>query len=187
MDVIQRARIYFTDYLKRCRSYGVTEDDPPPLAPSSPDPPVAPSGGRSFQRPPSKTYNQMAAERAAKIQKLREKKELERRTEEITVALNRGKVCGGEEGEGEGEGVGREKWVALLQLSVYRSQEFVKSIDDETPILRHMEAVKKGEGPAVAGKPGGGASGRGLAQASPGQPMKPLVITREMLRVSQNL
>lgn len=133
------------------------------------------------QLPPKKTYNQMAAERAAKIQKLREKKELEQRTGELTVALNEGRRCRYDNDDKDDE-IGREKWVALLQLSVYKSQEFVNSIDNEIPILRHMESIKKGEVP-VAKKPEG-ASGCGPVQESPRQPVKPLVITREMLRVS---
>ena len=160
-------QVYFIDYLRRCRSYGVTKEDPPPLTPLSPPPSV---GGASSEQPQGKTYNQLVAERVEKIQRLREKKELERRTEELSTALNEG--SGGREEEG-----GREQWVAVLQLNLYRSREFVKSIDDEIQILRHIEAVRKGEGPPVAKRPG--ASGHG----PPRQPEKPLVITREMLRV----
>ena len=127
-------------------------------------------GGASSEQPQRKTYDQLAVERAEKIQRLREKKELERRTEELSAALNEG--SGGRDEEGE-----REQWIAMLQLNLYRSQEFAKSIDDEIPILRHIEAVRKGEGPPVAKRPG--ASGHG----PPRQPAKPLVITREMLRV----
>ena len=128
-------------------------------------------GGASSVEQSQKTYHQLAAEREEKIRRLREKKELERRTEELSAALNEG----GKEEEEEEEEEGREKWVAMLQLNVYRSREFVKSIDGEIPLLRHMEAVRKGEGPLVAKRPE--ASGRG-------PPTKPLVITREMLRVS---
>ncbi|CAI8057503.1 Immunoglobulin-binding protein 1 [Geodia barretti] len=166
MDTVLKARVYFIDYLRRCRSYGVTKEDPPPLTPLSPPPSV---GGASSEQPQGKTYNQLVAERVEKIQRLREKKELERRTEELSTALNEG--SGGREEEG-----GREQWVAVLQLNLYRSREFVKSIDDEIQILRHIEAVRKGEGPPVAKRPG--ASGHG----PPRQPEKPLVITREMLR-----
>ena len=168
-------QVYFVDYLKRCQCYGVTKDDPPPLNPPSP-----PGVGGASGEQPRKTYDQMAAERAAKIQRLREKKELERRTEELTAVLDRGRGCGGgeEEEEEEEEAGGREQWVAMLQLNVYRSREFVKSIEDEIPILRHMETLRKGEGPPVAKRLE--ASGCG----PPRQPAKPIVITREMLRVS---
>ena len=80
-----------------------------------------------------------------------EGEELERRTEALTSALDEGRVGG--EGEGEEEG-GREEWVALLKLGVYRSHDFVNSIDEEIPILIHMEAMKKGAVP-VARKPEG--------------------------------
>ena len=167
------------DYLRRCRSYGITKDDPPP--PALPSPILSPPAASS-NRGSQKSYDQLASARAAKIQRLREKKELERRTEALTAALSGGVVGrgGGEEEEEEG---GREQWVAMLKLGVYRSQEFVTSIDEEVPILRHMEAQKKGEVP-VARKPED-ASGCSPVQASPRQPMKPLVITREMVKVSQ--
>ena len=122
-----------------------------------------------------KTFNQLAGERAVKIQRHREKRELERRTEVLSSALDGGRGC--EEGEGEGEG-GREQWVALLQLNIYRSREFIKSTEDEIPILRHIEAIGKGEVPVAKRLE---ASGCG----PPKQPAKPLVITREMLRVSR--
>ena len=177
-------QVYFVDYLRRCLSYGLTKDNPPPpsvppldSAPSGPTPSgPAERGTTGSQR---RSYEQLASERAVKIQRLRERKELERRTEELTAALNRG---GRGWGEGEGEEEGREAWVSLLQLHVCRSQEFVKSIKEEVLILRHMESVRKGEVPVA--KKQGGASGSGPAQALSGQPMKPLVITREMLRVS---
>ena len=176
--MINPLQVYFVDYLRRCRSYGITKDDPPP--PVLPSPILSPPAASS-NRGSQKSYDQLASARAAKIQRLREKKELERRTEALTAALSGGVVGrGGEEEEEEG---GREQWVAMLKLGVYRSQEFVTSIDEEVPILRHMEAQKKGEVP-VARKPED-ASGRGPVQASPRQPMKPLVITREMVKVSQ--
>ena len=175
-------QVYFVDYLRRCWSYGLTKDNPPP--PSVPPSDSAPSGpapsgpaGRGTTGSQRRSYEQLASERAIKIQRLRERKELERRTEELTAALNRGG-----RGWGEGEEEGREAWVSLLQLHVYRSQEFVKSIKEEVLILRHMESVRKGEVPVA--KKQGGASGSGPAQALSRQPMKPLVITREMLRVS---
>lgn len=153
------------DYLRRCRSYGITKDDPPLLAlPQDPAPQGAPAGRRA-----QKSYDQLAAERTAKIQRLREKKELERRTEELTAALS------GREREIEDD-EGREQWVAMLKLEVYRSQDFVTSIDEEIHLLQHMQAMRGREGP-VAKKPEG-ASGFG-----PAAPRKPLVITREMIRV----
>lgn len=154
------------DYLRRCRSYGITKDDPPPL---HQDPaPQGPPAGRGAKN----SFDQLAASRALKIQRLREKKELERRTEELTSALS------GREREVE-EDEGREQWVAMLKLEVYRSQDFVTSIEEEVPILQHMQ-VMRGKAGAVPKKPEG-ASGRGpVAQ---GKPMKPIVITREMIKV----
>ena len=166
------------DYLRWCQLYGITKYDPPPLPPSDPSPQLEPA-----EREPRKSYDQLKTEREVKIQRLREKKELERRTEALTSSLNAGRV-GGEEGEGEEEG-GREEWVAMLKLGVYKSHDLVNSIDEEIPILRHMEAMKKGEVP-VAKKPEG-ACGRGPAHMSAKEPMKPLVITREMLRVSDSI
>lgn len=155
------------DYLRRCKSYGITEDYPPPF-PQDPAP-QDPRTGRGAQ----KSFEQLAASRAAKIQRLREKKELECRTEELSAALS------GEEREVE-EDEGREQWVAMLKLEVYRSQDFVTSIDEEVPILRHMQAMR-GKEEALPKKPEG-ASGRGpVAQR---KPMKPLVITREMIKAS---
>ena len=171
------------DYLRRCRSYGVTKDDPPPLSLPPQDPaPLEPGpGGRRNGGGSRKSYEQLASDRAAKIQRLREQKELERRTEELPVLLR--EAVGGDEVGGEG-GEGRERWVAMLKLWVYKSQDSVKSVEEEVAILRHMEAMKMGEAP-VARKPEG-ASGLGPAQATPRQPMKPFVITSDMLRVSDH-
>ena len=151
------------DYLKRCRSYGITKEDPPPAEPQLMPPSM---GVASEQR--RKPYEQLAAERAARVQKYKEKRELERRTENLTALLN-SRERASEEEEEEGK---REDWVAMLQLSVYRSRDFVKSVEEEIPILRHMEAVRRGEEP-VAKKP-----------EPVRNPAKPIVITREMLQVS---
>lgn len=162
---ILHLQVYFVDYLRRCRSYEITKDDPPPLAlPQEPAPQGDPAG-----RGAQKSYNQLAAERTAKIQRLREKKELERRTEELALAMS------GREEDDEG----REQWVAMLKLEVYRSQDFVTSIDEEVHILRHMQAMRGREGP-VAKKPEG-ASGFGPATQESSR--KPIVITREMIKV----
>ena len=176
-------QVYFVDYLQRCRSYGITKEDPPSLALPPPPGPLSadPLGPQTGGGPQRKSYNQLAAERAEKILRLKEKRELERRTAELVAALDEGKDFR-EDGEMGEEEEGREGWVAMLQLHVYKTQELVKLINDEALILQHMETMEKGEGP-VAKKPDG-ASGRGPpAQASPRQPMKPLVITREMIRV----
>ena len=93
--------------------------------------------------------------------------------EDLTALLRAGEV-GSEDGEG------REQWVAMLGLWVYKCQDLVRSVEEEAGILQHMERVKR-EGP-VARRPEG-ASGSGPAQGAPRQPAKPLVITREMLRV----
>ena len=152
------------DYLKRCRSYRITKEDPPPAEPQLMPPSM---GVASEQR--RKPYEQLAAERAARVQKYKEKRELERRTENLTALLNSRERASEEEKEEEGK---REDWVAMLQLSVYRTRDFIKSVEEEIPILRHMEAVRRGEEP-VAKKP-----------EPVRNPAKPIVITREMLQVS---
>ena len=83
---------------------------------------------------------------------------------------------GEKEEEEEEEEDGREEWVALLQVWVLRCQDLVRSVDEEVGILRH------GEGVEPVAKQCEGACGSGPADVSRA-PMKPFVITREMLKV----
>ena len=147
LKTVEKALVYCMDYLHRCKAYYITKEELPDI--SSPSGACAP--------PPKRTLEQLAAERNAKITRLKAQKQLERTFEELTSRLDT-------EGGGNHEEVLRDHTLTLLKVWVYKCLDLVRSASQELQLL---------EAGPVAMTP----------EPTPTRPpSKPFVITREMMQ-----
>lgn len=154
LDIVQTARAYFMDYLQRCKNYNVSqfhipksreeceEEHPPPSAPSGPAQP---------------NLVAMAAQRQAKIERYRQKKELESQLEAVKTAVDSGKAD---------EHTTRHFYLLQLRRWVSLSLEEVESIDQELPILKNMDVLQRSTKSAQPSRP----------------PMKPFILTKDAVQ-----
>ncbi|XP_078377694.1 immunoglobulin-binding protein 1-like [Oculina patagonica] len=155
MTTLNIAKIYFVDYLKRCKNYGVTDKDLSRYIETSNTPEVT-----------EKSINQMTNSRQEKIARYKEQKEQERSLKELRNILK--------ESSSADEDTQRSYYVLLLKLWVNKAVEHLSSLHSEMEILEHMKTMKGKEGDSnQQNKP---------PDAKPQQSFKPILITREMIK-----
>ncbi|XP_069543583.1 immunoglobulin-binding protein 1 [Brachyistius frenatus] len=159
LDAVRTARAHFMDFLRRCKDYNMFRFDLPPSAAGNGSG-AAESGASeapSAPRPPDLVA--MAAQRQAKIEQYRQKKELEARLSEVRRAL--------ESGQADDE-ASRDFYLLSIRRWISVSLEEVQSIDQELQLIQHMEG-------------GGHRSDRGSHQTTR-TPMKPFILTKEAVQ-----
>uniref|UniRef100_UPI0002C865E6 Immunoglobulin-binding protein 1 n=1 Tax=Homo sapiens TaxID=9606 RepID=UPI0002C865E6 len=114
LDHLQRAREHFINYLTQCHCYHVAEFELPSMAYPS--------------------LVAMASQRQAKIQRYKQKKELEHRLSAMKSAV--------ESGQADDERV-REYYLLHLQRWIDISLEEIESIDQEIKILRERDSSRE--------------------------------------------
>ncbi|XP_035585038.1 immunoglobulin-binding protein 1-like [Zalophus californianus] len=151
LDHLQWAREHFLNYLIQCRYYHVAEFELPKTKNNSTDYNTASS---SMAYP---NLADMASQRQAKIERYKQKKELEHRLSALKSAV--------ESGQADDEHV-REYYLLHLRRWIGISLEEIESIDQEMKILREKDS-----------------STEASTSHSPRQdrpPMKPFVLTRNV-------
>ncbi|XP_056395288.1 immunoglobulin-binding protein 1 [Hyla sarda] len=153
---LEAARLYFLDFLKRCHDYKVSSFNLPGQedAAREDDEPVQ---NTRAGVPPNLTA--MAIQRQAKIQRYKQKKELENKLTNLKASVKSGTA--------EEEQV-REYYLLQLQHWVCITLEEVESIDQELPMVK-ARAMMKGAEVARPPRP-----------TRP--PMKPFILTRDALQ-----
>ncbi|XP_075437456.1 immunoglobulin-binding protein 1-like [Ascaphus truei] len=159
---LEAARSYFVDFLRRCHEYKVsTFELPPAHGGASRGETEMEEGTACPVRPPAHpSLTSMAVQRQAKIERYKQKKELESRLSGLQGAVRSGTA--------EDEQV-REFYLLQLQRWVSAALEEVESIDQELEIVRGREAMKQGA-----------AVPHTSHRARP--PMKPFILTRDALQ-----
>ncbi|KAM7044938.1 immunoglobulin-binding protein 1 isoform 1-T1 [Molossus nigricans] len=150
LDHLQEAREHFLDYLTQCQLYHVAEFELPKIKNNSAENNTASS---SMAYP---SLVAMAAQRQAKIERYKQRKEMEDRLSEMKSAV--------EGGEADDERV-REYYLLRLRRWICISLEEVDSIDQEMSILRGKDSSKEAS------------TSRSSHQTRP--PMKPFILTRD--------
>ncbi|KAK7922305.1 hypothetical protein WMY93_009207 [Mugilogobius chulae] len=130
LDILQTARAYFVDYLRRCKNYNISQFNMPKC--------VEGEAEESTQLPAPPGHGQpnlvaMAAQRQTKIQRYREKKEVEAELEAVKRAVDSGQAD---------EETSRRFYLLHLRRWISLSLEEVESIDQEIPIVRNMSVLK---------------------------------------------
>ncbi|KAM3612268.1 uncharacterized protein V6R79_005751 [Siganus canaliculatus] len=156
LDIVQTARDYYMDFLKRCKSYSISQFHLPHTTNenTSPDQPSEKSA------PSSSNLVSMAAQRQAKIERYRQKKELESRLSDIRKAVDSGQAD---------DEVTRDFYLLNVRRWITLSLEEIESIDQEVEILKKMDGLKHY---AAAKEP-----------AQPARPpMKPFILTKDAVQ-----
>uniref|UniRef100_A0A3B3YVZ9 Immunoglobulin (CD79A) binding protein 1 n=1 Tax=Poecilia mexicana TaxID=48701 RepID=A0A3B3YVZ9_9TELE len=148
LETVQIARAYFMDFLKTCHDYNISQFELP--KPSNEN--------GSFSAGPSNLVA-MAAKRQAKIERYRQRKELETRLSDVHKVMERGQAD---------DEVSREFYLLNVQRWITVCLEEMEAIDQEVEILKNMAVLKQ----SPANQP---------AQP-PRNPMKPFILTRNALQ-----
>ena len=98
---------------------------------------------------------------------------MEKKLQELTERLN------SQAGQPVDEELVREHLLTLIKSWVYKCQDNVRAVDREIEILEGKEKMRGDPSNSVARQPG-------AAPPPPRQPMKPIVITKDMLQVYES-
>ncbi|XP_008270963.1 immunoglobulin-binding protein 1 isoform X2 [Oryctolagus cuniculus] len=149
LDHLQRAREHFINYLTQCHYYHVAEFQLPKIRNNSAENNTANS---SMAYP---NLVAMASQRQAKIERYKQKKEVENRLSALKSAV--------ESGQADDDCV-REYYLLHLRRWIGISLEEIESIDQEIRILREKDSSKEAS------------TSHSSRQERP--PMKPFILTR---------
>ncbi|XP_076246707.1 immunoglobulin binding protein Tap42 [Calliopsis andreniformis] len=131
IHIVDVAEIYFVDFLKRVKAYGLTNIDIPEIK-SEHDIESVPKGARSN----AELITEMVNRRNTKLQRYKEQKELESQLETLRKNLSNLNIDDEDK---------REYFVTLIKLYVNLAIEELSSLAAEKPILEHMKTVGKTE------------------------------------------
>lgn len=154
LTVLNIAKVYFVDFLKRCKNYGVTDIDLSRYTENS-------SSFSDINR----SLNQMANSRQEKIARYKEKKEQERKLKELQDILSETTKTI------QDEDTQRNYYVLLLKFWVNKIVEHLTSLHSEMEILEHIKTIRKDKEHGQMGD----------NQPST-KTFKPILITREMTK-----
>ncbi|KAF1675582.1 Immunoglobulin-binding protein 1, partial [Pygoscelis papua] len=156
LEHLEGARAHFWRFLKLCRSYGLGSFHLPPAGPPGEEDAGSPSPGGPAAAQPSLVA--MASSRQAKIERYKQKKELENRLASMRTFV--------ESGQADEDQI-REFYILQIQKWINTSLEEIESIDQEVVILRSRGTAKQSSAPLH------GTSRQVRA------PLKPFILTRD--------
>uniref|UniRef100_A0A674GAW9 Immunoglobulin binding protein 1 n=1 Tax=Taeniopygia guttata TaxID=59729 RepID=A0A674GAW9_TAEGU len=151
---LENAREHFLRFLKLCRSYGLGSFQLPPGT-SGEEQSRSPSAPRDPSQP---DLVAMAMSRTAKIERYKQKKELENKLASMSSSV--------ESGTADEDQI-REFYILQIQKWIGTSLEEIESIDQELVILKSRDAARQ----APAGPRGPSRPARAL--------VKPFILTRD--------
>ncbi|XP_039343364.1 immunoglobulin-binding protein 1 isoform X2 [Mauremys reevesii] len=160
LDHVQSARAHFMDFLKLCKNYqiGKFHLPPTPESPNENEPTESTSGAGPAGRQSSLVA--MASSRQAKIERYKQKKEVENKLASMKAFV--------ESGQAEEEQI-REFYILQIQKWITTSLEEIESIDQEMVILRGRNALKQASAPPQTSQ-------------HPRTAMKPFILTRDAMQ-----
>ncbi|XP_075576638.1 immunoglobulin-binding protein 1 isoform X3 [Pelecanus crispus] len=132
LEHLESARAHFWRFLTLCRSYGLGSFHLPPASPPGEEDAGSPSPGGPAAAQPSLVA--MASSRQAKIERYKQKKELENRLASMRTFV--------ESGQADEDQI-REFYVLQIQKWINTSLEEIESIDQEMVILRSRGTAKQ--------------------------------------------
>uniref|UniRef100_A0A8D0G7K5 Immunoglobulin-binding protein 1 n=1 Tax=Sphenodon punctatus TaxID=8508 RepID=A0A8D0G7K5_SPHPU len=155
MEHLQSARAYFMDFLKLCKDYKIGKFALPQM-PANQDENEATGAGVGVCNP---NLMAMASNRNAKIERYKQKKEVENRLASLKTLV--------ESGQAEEEQV-REFYMLHIQKWIGTCLEEIESIDQEMVILKSRDAFKQAQA--------------SHAPQPTRPPMKPFILTRDAVQ-----
>ena len=160
MQVIGIAEVYYRDFLQRCRDYSITDVEIPAPRSGAEDT----EAPQAQPRPPTmRALATMSKQREERLRRYREQKELDKQLAELREAMKRPSP--------DDETV-RNYHLTLLRQAVGKAVAELQSLEQEKPILEHMQRLKV---------KGGSAAEETANPAPTVAPLRPVVITRTKL------
>ncbi|XP_053932002.1 immunoglobulin-binding protein 1 isoform X1 [Cuculus canorus] len=156
LEHLESARAHFGRFLRLCRSYGLGSFQLPPASPPGEEAAGGPAPGGPMTAQSSLLA--MASNRQAKIERYKQKKELENRLASMRTFV--------ESGQADEEQT-REFYILQIQKWINTSLEEIESIDQEIVILRSRGTAKLPSAPPHS-------TARQVRA-----PMKPFILTRD--------
>ncbi|NXF32156.1 IGBP1 protein, partial [Nyctibius bracteatus] len=156
LEHLESARAHFWRFLKLCSSYGLGSFHLPPAGPPAEEDAGSPAPGGPAAAQPSLVA--MATSRQAKIERYKQKKELENRLASMRTFV---------ESDQADEDQIREFYMLQIQKWINTSLEEIESIDQEMVIVRSRGTAKQSPAPPH------GPSRQVRA------PLKPFILTRD--------
>ncbi|XP_077993668.1 immunoglobulin-binding protein 1-like [Glandiceps talaboti] len=157
---VQKAKVYYRDFLKRCKSYGITEEEIPNEPPRA-DPSAPPGRPNLFA---------MSANRETKIKRFREKKELEEKLKSL------GKIS---DINSKDDDVQRDFFTILIKKNSNEIIDDYSSLQQEIEMLEIMEKMKEQDKKPSSRQR---MPPQGAANNMSRPPMKPFILTRDALQ-----
>lgn len=154
-NVVDVAKIYYEDYLKRCEEYGLCERSTTAVSKAT----------DIIVRDEMQRLTQMAQQRNQKLQKYQQKKELKDQIKQLRVAMER---------DHTDEDIKRNFYLKLIKSCVWESQDELSTIEQECEILDHIAKLKESD-PEYGKK-------ESAKRAPPPQKLRPIIITKDELQ-----
>ncbi|KAM6354381.1 immunoglobulin-binding protein 1 isoform 2-T2 [Alca torda] len=156
LEHLESARAHFWRFLKLCRSYGLGSFHLPPASPPGEEDAGSQSPGGPAGSQPNLVA--MASSRQAKIERYKQKKELENRLASMKTSV--------ESGQADEDQI-REFYILQTRKWINTSLEEIESIDQEMVILRSRGTAKQSSAPPHS------------TSRQVRTPMKPFILTRD--------
>lgn len=154
-NVVDVAKIYYEDYLKRCEEYGLCERSTTAVSKAT----------DIIVRDEMQRLTQMAQQRNQKLQKYQQKKELKDQIKQLKVAMER---------DHTDEEIKRNFYLKLIKSCVWESQDELSTLEQECEILDHIAKLKEID-PDFKEK-------ESMRAPPKQQPLKPIIITKDELQ-----
>jgi immunoglobulin-binding protein 1 len=155
-NIVDVAKIYYEDFLKRCEEYGLCERSTTAVS----------KAVSVILRDEMQRLTQMAQQRNQKLQKYQQKKELNDQIKQLKVALERDQTD---------EDTKRNFYLKLIKSCIWESQDEIVSLEQEHEILKHIAGLQEHD-PEF----------RERAQAAAKKilptPLKPIIITKDAVQ-----
>jgi immunoglobulin-binding protein 1 len=156
-NVVDVAKIYFEDFLKRCEEYGLAERSTTAVSKAT----------DIIVRDEMQRLTQMAQQRNQKLQKYQQKKELKDQIKQLRVAMER---------DHTDEDIRRNFYLKLIKSCVWESQDELATLEQECEILDHISKLKEND-PEFKRQ-----SEASHKKHPPPQPLKPIIITKDEIQ-----
>jgi immunoglobulin-binding protein 1 len=160
-NVVEVAKVYYEDFLKRCEEYGLCERSTTAVSKATD---IILRTNDEMQR-----LTQMAHQRNQKLQKYQQKKELKDQIKQLKVAMER---------DHTDEDVKRNFYLKLIKSCVWETQDELQTLDQEFEILEHIAKLREHD-PEFNRKESPDAT---TSRKSQPKPLKPIIITKNELQ-----
>lgn len=155
-NVVDVAKVYYEDFLKRCEEYALCERSTTAVSKAT----------DIIVRDEMQRLTQMAQQRNQKLQKYQQKKELNDQIKQLKVAMER---------EDTDEEIKRNFYLKLIKLCVWESQDELSTLEQECEILMHIAGLREHD-------PEFRRSAETASKRPQPTPLKPIIITKDALQ-----